>query len=66
MKEVLAYVCRRYCLSEKALLAAGRAGLPAEAHALAAWLAPKTKTSTLTSIAQTFGRDISTFNHAFS
>lgn len=66
MKEVVAYVCRQYGLSEKTLLAAGRSRLPAAARALTAWLALKTQTASLTTLAQTFGRDISTLSHALS
>jgi hypothetical protein len=53
---MLAYVCRSHRLSEKQLLAAGRARLLAEARALTAWLALKTQAATLTALAQTFGR----------
>lgn len=66
MTTIVAYVCRSYSVSEKQLLADGRSRLPAEARALTAWLALKTKASTLTSLAQTFGRDISTLSHALS
>lgn len=64
--ELLTYVCRHYRLSEKALLAAGRARLPAEARALLAWLALKTQAASLSALAQTFGRGISTLSHALS
>ncbi len=64
--ELLTYVCRHYRLNEKALLAAGRARLPAEARALLAWLALKTQAASLSALAQTFGRDISTLSHALS
>lgn len=66
MKEILAYACRSYRLTEKALLAPGRARLPAEARALTAWLALRAKAASLTTLAQTFGRDISTVSHALS
>ena len=66
MTTLLAHVCRNYRLHEKALLAQGRARLPAEARAVAAWLALKTKAASLTSLAQMFGRDISTLSHALS
>ena len=64
--QVVTYVCRRYRLTEKELLAAGRARRPAEARTLVAWLAIQTKAASLTRLAQTFGRDISTLSHALS
>ena len=64
--ELVTYVCRCYRLNEKELLAAGRARLPAEARALLAWLALKTQAAPLTTLAQRFGRDISTLSHARS
>jgi len=64
--ELATYVCRRYRLNEKELLAAGRARRPAEARALLAWLALKTLAASLTRLSQTFGRDISTLSHALS
>jgi len=64
--ELVRYVCHRYRLPEEELLAAGRTRLPAEARALVAWLALKTQTATLTTLAQRFGRDISTLSHALS
>ena len=64
--ELATYVCRRYRLNEKELLAAGRARRPAEARALLAWLALKTHAASLTRLSQTFGRDISTLSHALS
>ncbi len=66
INEIVTHVCRRYRLSEKQLLAAGRARLPAEARALIAWLALKARAASLTTLAQTFGRDISTLSHALS
>lgn len=66
MEKILAHVCRNYRLQETTLLAPGRARLPADARALVAWLALKTKAATLTALAQQFGRDISTVSHAFS
>ena len=66
MTKIVAHVCRSYDLSEKQLLADGRMRLPAEARALTAWLALKTKAATLTILAQTFGRDLSTLSHALS
>jgi REP element-mobilizing transposase RayT len=64
--KLLTYTCRRYRLKEIELLAAGRARLPAEARTLLAWLALKTHAASLTTLAQTFGRDISTLSHALS
>ena len=66
LTELVTYVCRRYRLGEKELLAAGRARRPAEARALIAWLALNTHAASLTSLAQRFGRDISTLSHALS
>lgn len=66
ISELTSYVCRSYGLTQKALLAAGRARRPAEARALIAWLALKTQAAPLTVLAQTFGRDISTLSHALS
>ena len=64
--KLLTHVCRRYRLTEKELLAAGRARLPAEVRSLVAWLALNTQTASLTTLAQTFRRDISTLSHPFS
>ena len=64
--QLLSHACRRYRLDEKALLAAGRARRPAEARALVAWLALKTRAASLTTLAHAFGRDISTLSHALS
>ena len=66
IREVVTYVSHRYRLNEKELLAAGRARRPAEARALLTWLALKTQTASLTTLAQSFGRDISTLSHAVS
>lgn len=66
LSELLTYVCRHYRLSEKELLATGRARSPAEARALAAWLTLKTQAASLTTLAHAFGRDISTLSHALS
>jgi chromosomal replication initiation ATPase DnaA len=49
-----------------ALLAPGKARLTAEARALVAWLALKTRASSLAALAQYFGRDLSTVSHALS
>lgn len=64
--KLLTYACHRYRLHEKELLAAGRARLPAEARSLVAWLALNTQAASLTTLAQTFRRDISTLSHALS
>jgi len=40
--------------------------MPAEARALVTWLALKTQAASLTTLARTFGRDISTLSHALS
>ena len=66
LTKLVSYVCRRYRLGEKELFAAGRTRLPAEARALIAWLALNTHAASLTSLAQRFGRDISTLSHALS
>lgn len=66
IEELVAHVCRRHKLTEKELLAAGRARLPAEARALLAWLALRTQAAPLTQLAQLFRRDISTLSHAVS
>jgi putative transposase len=66
VKELLSHICRHYRLTEKELHAVGRARLPAEARALVAWLALKTRAASLTTLAKTFGRDISTLSHALS
>lgn len=66
IKELTAYVCRGYRMSEKDLLTTGRTRQPAEARALIAWLALKTQAAPLTALAQAFGRDISTLSHALS
>jgi REP-associated tyrosine transposase len=61
-----AYVCEQYALTRQALRAEGRSRLPAEARALLAWLAVKSKASTLANLARYVGRDISTLSHALS
>lgn len=61
-----AYVCEQYALTKQALRAEGRSRLPAEARALLAWLAVKSKASTLANLARYVGRDISTLSHALS
>ena len=66
IKELVTHVCHRYRLNEKEIFAAGRARRPAEARALVAWLAIKTKSASLTTLARTFERDISTLSHALS
>lgn len=58
------YVCTRYRLSEAAPLALGRARLTAEVRALVAWLALKSKASSLAALAQYSDRDLSTVSHA--
>jgi putative transposase len=66
INELMAHVCSRYELTQKELLATGRARQPAEARALTAWLALKTHAASLTQLAQTFKRDLSTLSHALS
>ena len=66
IKELTAYVCRSYRMNEKTLFATGRARQPAEARALIAWLARNTQAASLTALAATFGRDITTLSHALS
>ena len=61
--EPLRYVWSRYRLAEKEPLATGRTWLPAEACVLVAWRALETQPASLTTLAQRFGRDISTFSH---
>ena len=62
----MAYVCRQYRLSMKELLATGRARQPAEARAVVAWLALRTQAASLSTLSQSFGRDLSTLSHALS
>lgn len=66
LEDLLAYVRPRYQLTEAALLAPGRARLPAAARALVCWLAIKTQAASLTTLARVFKRDISTLSHAAS
>lgn len=66
LETIVAYVCKHYGLTRKALLAQGRSRLPAEARALLAWLATKSKAGTLANLAADFGRDLSTVSHALS
>jgi REP element-mobilizing transposase RayT len=66
LAQIVDYVCTSYRMSEAALLAHGKARLTAEARALVAWLALKTKASSLAALAQYFGRDLSTVSHALS
>jgi REP element-mobilizing transposase RayT len=66
LNAIEAYVCEQYALSKQTLLAEGRTRVPAEARALLAWLALKSKASTLANLARYFGRDISTLSHALS
>jgi putative transposase len=66
VREIITYVCHLYRLREKHVLATGRARRPAAARALVAWLALKTNAASLTTLACSFGRDISTLSHAHS
>jgi putative transposase len=66
VREIITYVCRLHRLGEKQVLATSRARRPAAARALVAWLALKTNAASLTTLARTFGRDISTLSHAHS
>ena len=51
-------------MTKASVLAEGRSRAPAQARALLAWLAIKTKASTLTAIADYVHRDLSTLSHA--
>ncbi len=66
LEDLLTYASARHQLTEKELFAPGRARKPAEARALICWLAVKTQAATLTKLADTFNRDISTLSHAAS
>ena len=66
LNELIAYVCRVYSLTPAELLAQGRERRRAEARALLAWLAISSRAASLTSLAQRFGRDISTLAHGIS
>lgn len=66
LAKIVDYVCTSYRLSKAALLALGMARLTAEARALVAWLALKTKASFLAALAQYSDRDLSTVSHALS
>jgi REP element-mobilizing transposase RayT len=63
---IVAHVRKAYGLTEEALLAEGRGRHPAEARALIAWLAVRTKASSLANLSDYFGRDVSTLSHALS
>ena len=66
LHDIVGHVCHSYELRETELLAPGRARAAAEARAVVAWLALKTKAASLSALAQYFGRDISTLSHAVS
>ena len=61
---LLAHVCQSAAMSQAELAAHGKARAPAQARALAGWLAVKSKAATLTRVAAHFDRDISTLSHA--
>ena len=66
LARIVTHVCKECALSKVALLAEGRRRAPAQARALVAWLAVKTKASSLAAVAEYLGRDISTVSHALA
>ncbi|MFN0316029.1 MAG: transposase [Burkholderiales bacterium] len=64
LSAILEYVCRGASMREADLLAPGKARAPAQARALAGWLALKSQAATLTRVAAHFDRDLSTLSHA--
>ncbi len=63
LKQIVAYVCEGYGLTEDALSAQGRGRQTAQARALAAWLAIQLRSCALTEVAEHFSRSPSTLSH---
>jgi len=63
LKQIVAYVCDGYGLTEGALKAQGRGRQTAQARALAAWLAVRFRSCTLAEVAEHFSRSPSTLSH---
>ena len=64
LKQIVAYVCNGYGLSETALRAPGKGRQAAQARALIGWLSVQSKATTLTRVATHFHREPSTLSHA--
>jgi REP element-mobilizing transposase RayT len=63
LKQVVAYVCEGYGLTEAALRAPGKGRQAAQARTLVAWLAVQARSCTLAEVAHHFARDPSTISH---
>ena len=63
LRQIVAYVCDGYRLTEGALKAKGRGRQTAQARALVAWLATRFRSCTLAEVAEHFSRSPSTLSH---
>ena len=63
LKQIVAYVCDGYGLTEGALKAPGKGRQTAQARALVAWLAIRFRSCTLAEVAEHFSRSPSTLSH---
>jgi putative transposase len=63
LKQIVAYVCDGYGLTEAALKAPGKGRQTAQARALVAWLAVRFRSCTLAEVAEHFSRSPSTLSH---
>ncbi len=65
LKQIVAYVCAGYRLTEGALKAPGKGRQTAQARALVAWLAVRFRSCTLAEVAEHFSRSPSTLSTPF-
>jgi putative transposase len=63
LRQIVAYVCEGYGLTEGALKASGKGRQTAQARALVAWLAVRFRSCTLAEVAGHFSRSPSTLSH---
>jgi REP element-mobilizing transposase RayT len=63
LRQIVAYVCDGYGLTQGALKAPGKGRQTAQARALVAWLAVRFRSCTLTEVAGHFSRSPSTLSH---
>jgi REP element-mobilizing transposase RayT len=63
LKQIMAYVCEGYGLTEGALKAPGKGRQAAQARALVAWLAVQLRSCPLAEVAEHFSRSPSTLSH---
>ncbi len=63
LRQIVAYVCDGYGLTQSALKAPGKGRQTAQARALVAWLAVRFRSCTLAAVAEHFSRSPSTLSH---